>query len=154
MEYQKKNRPPPDWTTTFRCYILQDDLPLDTLQDIAGRQQSRAQAVHALTYHQTMQMYLQLFRAAQTAGRNPSRHELLEEVYRRTGKTVLVDGQPVCLPAPAFGGGGGCGLAEGGVGAGHASPVARLGPWHQKAVPVGPVSQVRARAFRRNPSPG
>jgi hypothetical protein len=100
-ELQKQNKPAPEWTTGFRCHILQDDLPLDTLQDIAGRQQARASAVHAITYHQTMQMDLQMHRAAVASHRNPSRHELLEEVYRRSGKTVMVDGYPVCTPALA-----------------------------------------------------
>ena len=99
-EWMRANRELPTWCTTFRCRVVRPDLTVDTLQAIAGRMQAQASAVEAMSYSETMQLFLNMWRAEvqSTPNKVPSRSEVLRRVYIKSGKSIMVDGAEVpCL---------------------------------------------------------
>ena len=96
------NREPPPFTLNFRCSVLKEGFTLDQLQRVAGRLQSRAQAVRKMTYAETMESLVEEARAmreADPAKQWPNRTDLLKAVYTKTAKSELVDGAEV-RPSP------------------------------------------------------
>ena len=94
------------WTTTFRCNVLQQGIPLTVLQQCAGQLQARGQTIRATTLTETMQIYLKELKDAREAnvaqGKKPEsvpKTKLLMSAYMKSGKVLKDDGTIVC-PCP------------------------------------------------------
>ena len=102
------NRSVPGWCKKFRCRIIRQDLDLNTLQKIAGKEQAKSLTVAAMSFTQTLEWYKKEMDAivseAKRRGEQPvlNRAELLRTTYDKTGKTPKFDGSVVCFFLPAL----------------------------------------------------
>ena len=85
---------------TCRKYVnvrlTKDNLSVDKLQDIAGRLQAQSAAVIQVSMFDTFSF---LHREVQARRRDRlpiDQSNLLRNVYRKTGKSLVLDGNPVC----------------------------------------------------------
>ena len=89
----------PEWTLKARCQVTRDNMSKEELQKLSGRLQAASKAVIPLTFETTMKRFLDDAQAFKRA--NPNKEinfaELLRVTYLKSGKSLLVDGEPVCM---------------------------------------------------------
>ena len=86
----------PEWCKYVNVRLTKDNLSVDRLQDIAGRLQAQSAAVIQVSMFDTFSF---LHREVQARRRDRlpiDQSNILRKVYRKTGKSLVLDGPPVC----------------------------------------------------------
>ena len=92
----------PAWTNSFRCSIVKPDATLDVRQKVAGWMQAKAQNVKRQAISQSMNMFLSLYKKCLAEAKavdkpaKPNVSEMLKEVYVKSGRGTVKDGDVVC----------------------------------------------------------
>ena len=101
---EAKGQELPEWTLKARCQVTKENMTKEELQKLAGRLQAASKAVIPPTFETTMKLFLADAQAFKRANPNKDINfaEVLRGTYLKSGKSLLIDGDPVCWKCTAL----------------------------------------------------